>query len=343
MSMFKKATRAQAKLRLALVGPSGAGKTYTALSIARHLGQRIAVIDTEHGSASKYAGDAADFDVLELETFAPRTYVEAIKAAEREGYDVIVVDSLSHAWMGKGGALEMVDAAAKRSQSKNTFMAWRDVTPEHNALVDALVQCRAHVIVTMRAKTEYVMEEDGRGKKTPVKIGLAPIQRDGLEYEMDVVADVNLEHDFMVSKTRCKALDKGVYRCAGEDVAGILKAWLSDGAPIAERVDPVATIMEALGAVTTSEQLADARATVKRLWGSLTDDGRQAVAAAGSAASKRVELAARAEREYAPVVPHHRAIQRAAEDFADHLDSVAVKHHGIATADDYFDAAADEG
>lgn len=298
MSMFKKATRAQAKLRMALVGPSGAGKTYTALSIARHLGSRVAVIDTEHGSASKYAGDAADFDVLELETFAPRTYVEAIKAAEREGYDVIVIDSLSHAWMGKGGALEMVDAAAKRSQSKNTFMAWRDVTPEHNALVDAIVQCRAHVIVTMRAKTEYVMEEDNRGKKTPVKIGLAPIQRDGLEYEMDVVADVNLEHDFMVSKTRCKSLDKSVFRCAGEDVASILKAWLSDGAPAAERATARSladAVVDALAIVGSAEALAAVRESITREWRGYTNDERRRVHEAAELAKARLAQNASAE------------------------------------------------
>lgn len=234
MALFKKAVRSQAKLRLALLGPSGAGKTYTALSIAKHLGKRVAVIDTERGSASLYAGDVCDFDVLEPDSFAPATYVQAIHAAEREGYDVIVIDSLTHAWSGKGGALEMVDNAAKRSNSQNTYMAWRDVTPEHNALVDALVGCKAHLICTVRVKTAYELQENDRGKKVPVKIGLEPIQRSGLEYEFTVTGDMDLDHVLSISKTRCSAMDGGVYRKPGANIAEILLSWLNSGAPVSE-------------------------------------------------------------------------------------------------------------
>ncbi len=217
-------------MRLALIGPSGSGKTYSALRIASHLanGGRVAVIDTEHGSASKYA-DIFDFDTLELDTFSPQTYIDAIRAADQAGYSVLVIDSLSHAWIGKEGALELVDRAAKRSQSGNTFAAWRDVTPLHNALVDAILQSNCHIIATMRAKTEYAIEEDNRGKKVPRKIGLAPVQRDGLEYEFDVVADMDVDNNMIVSKTRCPALHGQVYAKPGENVAKILVDWLSDG------------------------------------------------------------------------------------------------------------------
>lgn len=235
--MFKKATRKQAKLRMALIGPSGSGKTYTALAIAHHLvpGGRIAVIDTERGSASKYAGvDGFEFDVCELDSFHPQKYIEAIRAADEAGYDVLIIDSLSHAWMGKDGALELVDRAAKRMQSPNTWAAWRDVTPLHNALVDAMLQCRMHLIATMRTKTEYVVETNEKGKQVPRKVGLAPIQREGLEYEFDVVADLDLDNNFIVSKTRCKELNGLVVNKAGKEVADILRAWLNDGAPIQE-------------------------------------------------------------------------------------------------------------
>jgi hypothetical protein len=248
MSRFQKATRKKAKLRLALLGPSGAGKTWTALTIARGLGKRIAVIDSERGSASLYAGDAADFDVLELETFSPRTYVEAIKDAEREGYDVIVVDSLTHAWSGKGGALEMVDNVSKRSQSGNSFNAWREVTPEHNALVDAMLMCKAHLIATLRVKTEYVLEEDHRGKKVPKKVGMQPIQRDGLEYEFTLVADMNLQHELIVTKTRCKLFDNAVIPRPDGEVAKKLLGWLESGEETSER--PLAEPASA-GATTT--------------------------------------------------------------------------------------------
>lgn len=227
MFKFEKATKRQSRLRLALIGTSGSGKTYSALNIAQHLG-KVAVIDTERGSASKYA-DLFPFDVLELDTFSPLTYAEAIQSAEAAGYTVIVIDSLSHAWMGKEGALEQVDKSAKRSQSGNSFAAWRDVTPMHNALVDAMLQSKCHIIATMRAKSEYVLEANEKGKMTPRKIGLAPIQRDGLEYEFDVVADMDMDNNMIVSKTRCPNIAGAVIHKPGKDVAEILTAWLSDG------------------------------------------------------------------------------------------------------------------
>lgn len=237
MSKFQKATRKQLKLRLALVGPTGAGKTKTALLLAAVLGKRIAVIDTENRSASKYVGEPGvpEFDVCELDSYAPRNYVEAIKDAEREGYDVIIVDGITQAWSGKDGALEMVDKAAKRSQSGNSFTAWRDVTPHHNALVEALVQCKSHLIVTMRAKMEYVLEEDSRGKKTPRKVGMAPIQREGMEYELDVVGDLDVQHNLYISKTRCSALDEAVIHKPGRELAETLLKWLGEGEAAPDR------------------------------------------------------------------------------------------------------------
>lgn len=235
---FHPATKSRARARIALVGPSGSGKTYSALAIAAGLGKRVAVIDTERGSASKYAGlpGMPAFDVLELDTFAPETYVAAIAAAGNAGYDVLVIDSLSHAWMGKDGALEQVDRAAKRSQSGNSFAAWRDVTPKHNALVDAMLASTCHLIVTMRAKTEYVMETNSRGKQEPRKIGLAPIQRDGMEYEFDVVGDITLDHELIISKTRHPAFDGRVIKLPGRDFGAAIGAWLSDGTPAPTRV-----------------------------------------------------------------------------------------------------------
>jgi hypothetical protein len=233
MSMFQKATRKKAKARIALIGPSGSGKTYTALTIAKHLGDRVAVIDTERGSASKYAGYVSDFDVCELESHAPAQYIKALTDAAGAGYDVVVVDSLSHAWAGRDGALEQVDKAAKRSQSGNSYTAWRDITPQHNALVDALLGFPGHLIVTMRAKTAYELQENAKGKKVPVKIGLAPVQRDGVEYEFDIVGDMSLDRNtLIISKTRCPQLVDGVFEKPGQDVADTIRAWLSDGADV---------------------------------------------------------------------------------------------------------------
>lgn len=237
---FAKATKKRARLRMAIIGPAGSGKTFSALAVAQHLvpGGKIGMVDTERGSASKYA-DQFDFDVLELESFAPARYVDALRVADHCGFDVVIIDSLSHAWTGKDGALAMVDNISKRSRSGSSFNAWRDVTPEHNNMVDAMLRCPFHLIVTMRTKTEYVLEKDDRtGKTRPKKIGLAPVQRDGLEYEFDVVGDIDNDHNYMVTKTRCSALsggDNDFIEKPGEQLAVILREWLSDGVDAPER------------------------------------------------------------------------------------------------------------
>lgn len=234
---FAPATKAQAKARIAFAGPSGSGKTYTSLVTAAALGGRIAVIDTERGSAAKYA-DEFTFDTLQMHTYDPRQLVKALAAAGAAGYDVVIVDSLSHFWMGTGGMLEQVDQAAKRSGGGNTFAGWKEARPMERAMVDALLAYPGHVIVTMRTKTEYVVEENDRGRKIPRKIGTKPEQRDGIEYEFDIVGDLDLENTLIVSKSRCKPLAKAVIREPGEEFGQKILAWLSDGA------DPGMTVAE---------------------------------------------------------------------------------------------------
>lgn len=229
MSLFKKAVKSESKLRLAITGPSGSGKTYTGLSIATALadGGAVAVIDTENGSASKYA-DVFDFDVAEMHApFKPEKYVAAISEAAAAGYKVILLDSLTHAWSGTGGLLDIVDEAAKKSPSKNTYMAWKEGTPLQNQLIDAIIQAPIHVVATMRSKAEYVIEQNERGKSAPKKVGMAPIQRDGMEYEFDIVLQMTLDNDAIVEKTRCSAIAGRVLAKPGKDLAGILKTWLS--------------------------------------------------------------------------------------------------------------------
>lgn len=234
---FKRATKEQSRLRLALIGLAGSGKSYSALSIGTHLvpGGRVAVIDTERGSASLYA-DRFTFDVLDLERHGPEDYCDAIEAAAAEGYDVVIIDSLSHAWAGKDGALEQVDKIARREGKSNNFTAWRDITPKHNRLVDTILACKAHVIATMRSKMEYALEKDDKtGKSSVRKVGLAPIQRDGLDYEFGVVGDLNLNHELIISKSRCSAVEVGsIIEKPGEKFAKTLREWLTSGAPMRE-------------------------------------------------------------------------------------------------------------
>ena len=230
---FTRATKKAARLRMAFVGPAGSGKTFSALRVGRALvgpQGKIAVMDTEHGSASKYA-DLFEFDVVEPDSFNPRVYIDTIRAAEGAGYDALIIDSLSHAWMGKDGALEMVDRAAKRYQG-NSYAGWRDVTPLHNEMVEAMLASKLHLIVTMRSKTEYVVEKDEKtGKSAPRKVGMQPVQRDGLEFEFDVVGDMDQDNTFLVTKTRCVALKGAAIHEPGEALADTLRAWLTDGAP----------------------------------------------------------------------------------------------------------------
>jgi hypothetical protein len=239
---FRPATKREAKLRLAIIGPSGSGKTYSALAIASNLGKRIALIDTERGSASKYA-DLFQFDTLDLVECSPIAYVRAIRAAAEAGYEVCIIDSLSHAWNGKGGALELVDEAARRSKSGNSFGAWREVTPLHNALVDEMISSRMHIIATMRSKTEWSQEKDERGKTQIRKIGMAPIQRDGIEYEFDVVMDMDQDNTAIVTKTRCHTLFGAVLPKPGKDVSDKLCAWLH-GTPNPQERPPEASAQE---------------------------------------------------------------------------------------------------
>ncbi len=227
MVEFKKAERSQSKLRLALASPAGGGKTYSALLIARGLGGRIAMIDTERGSGSLYADapDMPEYDVLELSPpYTPKKYREAINLAEKGGYDIIIIDSLSHAWAGEGGILEMHEAARLASKSGNSWTAWRVISPEHNQLVDAMLQSKCHVIATMRSKQEYaqVIEDN---KTTIKKLGLAPVQREGMDYEFTVVFDLSQEHIATATKDRTNLFDNAHFKPSVETGERLL-AWL---------------------------------------------------------------------------------------------------------------------
>ncbi len=239
---IKRAVKYDAKLRMALAGPSGSGKTYTALTLATALaGEKgVCVIDTERGSASKYA-DLFTFDVIDLDTFSPLHYIEAIKAASDAGYSVLVIDSLSHAWNGPGGLLEMVENITKRNQNRSSFNAWGEATPLQNRLIDAITRANLHVIVTMRTKTEYVVEQNERGKSAPRKVDTAPVQRADVEYEFDVYADLDIDNTLIVHKSRCPELSGAIIPKPGGSVAETLKKWLA-GAPAPERTAPLSLV-----------------------------------------------------------------------------------------------------
>jgi hypothetical protein len=229
---FTPATKTALKARVALDGPAGSGKTFTALITARALAGpagRVAVIDTEHRSASLYA-DRFTFDTLPLDTFHPRLLVEALAVAGNARYDAMVVDSLSHFWMGAEGMLESVDKATRRSGSSSSFNSgWKEMRPEERKMVDAMLAFPGHLIATMRTKTEWVVEQNERGKSAPRRVGTKAEQREGIEYEFTVVGDLDLEHNLVVTKSRCPVLADAVIHRPDETFGLTLLNWLNDG------------------------------------------------------------------------------------------------------------------
>lgn len=225
---IRKAQRKKAKLRLGLMGSSGSGKTYSALQLAFGLGGKVGLIDTEHGSGELYA-HLGDYDVIQIE--APYTvpkYREAIKTFEDAGYGSIIIDSLTHAWAGEGGLLDKQGQLEKSGKFKNSFATWREITPEHNKLVEELLNSPCHIIATMRSKTEYVLEVNDKGKQVPRKIGLAPVQRDGMEYEMTVVLDISDNHYATATKDRTMLFD-GWHDRISMETGKKLADWLESG------------------------------------------------------------------------------------------------------------------
>lgn len=199
MFSFQKAERKKSKLRLGLTGPSGSGKTYGALLIANGIGGRIAVIDTEKGSASLYS-NLASFDVLELQApYTPERFIGAIEAAESAGYDILIIDSITHEWSGKGGCLEINDQVALSKYRGNTWSAWNETTVRHRAFIDCLMQAQLHIICTVRSKTETAQQDSITGKKSVVKLGMKTEQREGMEYELTTVLDIIHDGHFAVA------------------------------------------------------------------------------------------------------------------------------------------------
>lgn len=217
--MFKQATRNEVKLRMALLGPAGSGKTLSALLIARGLvgpAGRIGVIDTENNTASLYSGKlgVGEFQTAAMNPpYLVNKYIQAVHYAE-EHFDVIIVDSLSHAWAGEGGILEQKTAVDSRGG--NSFTNWAKFTPEQNQLISAVLHSKIHIIATMRTKTEYVLEDNDKGKKVPRKVGMAPVQRDGFEYEFDIILDIAQDHSAHASKDRTGLFEGQFFKPSNE-------------------------------------------------------------------------------------------------------------------------------
>lgn len=232
------AKRSKARIRVALQGPSGSGKTYSALLLAYGLTgdwQKIAVIDTENQSADLYS-ELGQYYVLSLtEPYSPERYGKAIKICESSGIECIIIDSISHEWNGKGGCLQLHEQVTAAMRIPNSFTAWASVTPRHQAFIDSILQCSCHVISTIRTKTDFVITERN-GKQVPMKVGLAPVTRDGFEYEVTVSLDINTEHEAFSSKDRTGLFNgKPKFQITPETGKSILE-WCNAGENMAETI-----------------------------------------------------------------------------------------------------------
>lgn len=205
---FEKAKKWKSKLRMALTGPAKSGKTYTALVLATKLadGGRIGLIDTENRSSEKYA-DLFDFDIMELDDAHPESFIAGIEVFEKAGHAVVILDSLSHAWIGKQGVLELHDEATAASRSKDSYISWKTVNPLHRALINKMQSANCHIIATMRSKMAYLRTTDSQGKVTISKVGLAPVQRQGMEYEFDILGEMQQDHRIVIGDSRCPTVD----------------------------------------------------------------------------------------------------------------------------------------
>ena len=230
---FRKAERKKAKVRLGLSAVSGGGKTYSSILIAKGLAKgdlsKVVVIDTENGSADLYA-NLGDYNVLPLlPPYSPERYVEAIKTCENAGMEVIIIDSITHEWDGKGGMLDI-----SNSMTGNSYTNWAVLTPRHQRFIDAILQSKCHVITTVRRKQDYEMVVNDKGKLAPQKVGLKEVTREGFEYELTVNIELDQKHNATAQKDRTGLfMDKPQF-VPSEETGKLILEWCESGVEVIE-------------------------------------------------------------------------------------------------------------
>lgn len=235
---LRKATRQKAKIRLGLSAVSGGGKTFSALLIAKGLTgdlSKVAIIDTENGSADLYE-HLGDYNVLPLTApYSPEKYIDAIKACEAAGMEVIIIDSITHEWDGEGGILQIAD-----SMTGNSFANWAKLTPRHQAFINAMLQSSAHIISTVRRKQDYEMTKGSDGKVKIEKAGLKEVTREGWEYELTINFQLDQKHNATASKDRTGLfMDKPEF-VPSEKTGEMILEWCESG------VDPQQEVLYAI-------------------------------------------------------------------------------------------------
>lgn len=256
---LRKAVRRKAFLKLGMSAPSGGGKTAGALLVAFgimkgkypkisdvDIWEKIAIIDSENKSGELYVNSTigntriGEYLAVPLESpFTAEKYIDALKLCEDNGVEVAIIDSTTHLWAGEGGMLEQQGNAAKRTG--NSYTAWRDVTPQHNRFIEKMLQANMHIIATMRSKTEHVQEKNEQGKTVVRKVGMNPIQRDGMEYEFTAFFEIDAEHNSFGAKDRTQIYDQKTFKIT-PDVGRAYWEWLDSGADVSVPSQSVAKI-----------------------------------------------------------------------------------------------------
>lgn len=257
---LKKAERKKAKIRLGLSGPSGFGKTYSGLLIAKGLvgdWSKIALIDTENGSGELYS-DLGDYNVVTLESpYTPERYIQAIKICEQAGMECIIIDSITHEWDGEGGCLDI------QTQLGGRYQDWAKVTPRHNAFIQAILTSSSHIITTVRRKQDYEMT-DVNGKKSVQKVGTKEVTREGFEYELTMNLEfVNDKHLVKASKDRTSLFMGQPEFIPTEETGKLIKNWCESGTdlpePSKDQFDALLIYLKG-----TPEQATKAKAALKK-------------------------------------------------------------------------------
>jgi hypothetical protein len=291
---IKKATRNAVYVKIGMMGISGSGKTMSALLMgygllkAAHpnltdeqVWEKILVIDTENGSASLYAGltvgstRIGEFLTIDVEApFTVEKYIEAINAAEANGVEFLIIDSMSHAWQSEGGLLDKQNAVSRRMNGQ-TYQAWREITPLYNQLIDRILQCKMHVVSTYRGKKEYALEDGDNGKKKVTAKGVGAQFREGADYESTVYFEIAQDHMAFASKDRTHLFD-GQYFLISPETGRQLYAWLSsaDQAPaqVVKAVESAPVVAPAPEPDEPNAELANAIAMVDRIIKEKTKD-----------------------------------------------------------------------
>lgn len=231
---IQKASRSSSKIKLSIAGASGSGKTYSALSLAYGMCNdfnKVCVIDTENYSASLYS-HLGEFNIINITApFNPEKYIEAIQLCEQSNIEVIIIDSITQEWNGKGGCLELHESETSKMRVPNSFTAWASITPRHQKFIDGIVNSSCHIISTVRSKTDYVLTERN-GRQVPQKVGMAPITRDGFDYEVTIAFDIDQQHKAFCSKDRTGMFQDQQPFIITPDTGIKILQWCNSGTPI---------------------------------------------------------------------------------------------------------------